>query len=485
MSYKAIRFVHAWPSAVLRPGASAGGAGLTQCLWGDWVGVYDEPSQGGWARVRTRGRDGWLKEAQLMEERPMEINFVDIGQGDGTFIVTPDDKMLLVDSGEGDNMHRFLTWRFNLRSRQQAPRIDTAIITHPDSDHYKGFQRLFDDTRFRFGTVYHSGIVERTGDDLLGPSRVVDGQNYLTDVVTTRARLDALLGSSATRGGKLYPKLLWTALTNGRVADVRAAASGDVLLERTVFQKRLRLEVLAPVREAVAGKPALRWFADSPGKTRSGDAGKTKNGHSVVTMLEYGRVRLLLGGDLNIPAEEYLMACYAGRPDAFRADIAKACHHGSSDFTTGFLDRIQPLATVISSGDDEPHCHPRADTLGTLGKHSRGPRPLIFSTELARSAPERITAPQKVRAALLKLADAVVSAASEPKRETARGKLAARLEAEIQRSVSVYGLITVRTDGDVALVAQRLEQDRSPTSKWDIYPLERQPDGSLAYAARH
>jgi hypothetical protein len=202
-------------------------------------------------------------------------------------------------------------------------------------------------------------------------------------------------------------------------------------------------------------------------------------------MLEYGRVRILLGGDLNVPAEEYLMARYADRPEAFRADIAKACHHGSSDFTTGFLDRIRPLATVISSGDEEPHCHPRADTLGTVGKHSRGERPLIFSTELARSAPERITAPQKVREAILKLADAVVSAAAGATRDTARGKLVARLEAEIQRSVSMYGLITVRTDGDVALVAQRLERERSKTTKWDIYPLERQPDGSLAYVSRH
>jgi hypothetical protein len=140
---------------------------------------------------------------------------------------------------------------------------------------------------------------------------------------------------------------------------------------------------------------------------------------------------------------------------------------------------------VSSSADEDPHCHPRADTLGTVGKHSRGERPLIFSTELARSAPERITAPQKVREAILKLADAVVSAAAGATRDTARGKLVARLEAEIQRSVSMYGLITVRTDGDVALVAQRLERERSKTTKWDIYPLERQPDGSLAYVSRH
>lgn len=483
MSYKAIRSVGAWPSVVLRGSASTRGKGLTQCLWGDWVGVFDEPEHLGFSRVRTRGRDGWLKTSDLSAERPLEVNFVDIGQGDGTFIVTPDDEMLVIDAGLGDNMHRFLQWRFNLRSRQQAPRMSTAIITHPDADHYKGFQRIFDDPRFSFDSVLHNGIVERSGEDSLGESRVVDGQNYLTDVVATQAQLETLLTDPAVRGRKHYPKLLWTALSSGRVNEVRAVSAGDVVLQRDIFGKRLSLYVLAPVRDEVNGRPALRWFTKRAGITRGGDEGKTKNGHSVVSMLSYGDVKLLLGGDLNVPAERHLLDHYADMPDAFSADIAKACHHGSSDFSTEFLDAICPLATVISSGDDEPHAHPRADSLGTLGKHSRGARPLIFSTELARSAPERITAPTAARNAVLALADAVVGAETEETRGVARVKLVELLATTIQRSVSMYGLITVRTDGNVALVAQRLERARSDTSKWDIYALERQADGTLAYAA--
>ena len=69
-------------------------------------------------------------------------------------------------------------------------------------------------------------------------------------------------------------------------------------------------------------------------------------------------------------------------------DIAKSCHHGSDEFTSEFLQALNPLATVISSGDDESYCHPRPDTLGTIGKYSRGHRPMIYSTELARSGKE-------------------------------------------------------------------------------------------------
>lgn len=479
MSYTAVRFVSAWPSVVLKASASSRGKGLTQCLWGDWVGLYPEVS-GGWTRVRTRGRDGWLQTKDLTAERPLEINFVDIGQGDGTFIVTPQDEMIIIDAGATDNMHRFLKWRFNLNNKTKAPRISKVIITHPDLDHYDGFSRIFGDSRFEIGEVLHNGIVERNGDEPLGTSVLVQGQKFLTGVVRSRDALHSLLSDKNVRGKKRYPNLLWTALTNNRVNDIRAVSAGDVLVRSQEFGKELRLEVLAPVTESVEDQTVLRWFAQKPGATAAGDTGKTKNGHSVVTLLTYGKVRILLGGDLNSASEEFLMKKYQDRPDAFKADIAKACHHGSSDFTTSFLDRISPIVTVVSSGDDEPHGHPRADTLGTLGKHSRGVRPLIFSTELARSSPDRITSPTSVRAGLLKLADAVVKADTEESRALARSRLAASLETVIQRTVSMYGHITVRTDGESVIIAQRLERARG-TTKWDIYRLQRQDDDSLAF----
>jgi beta-lactamase superfamily II metal-dependent hydrolase len=65
--------------------------------------------------------------------------------------------------------------------------------------------------------------------------------------------------------------------------------------------------------------------------------------------------------------------------------VAKACHHGSADFTNAFLQSLNSAATIISSGDEEPHAHPRPDAVGALGKFGRGNRPLIFSTEIARS----------------------------------------------------------------------------------------------------
>jgi len=99
--------------------------------------------------------------------------------------------------------------------------------------------------------------------------------------------------------------------------------------------------------------------------------------------MDYGQKSFLFGGDLNIPSETYLLNKWDKAK--FKVDIAKACHHGASEFTIDFLKAVTPYATVFSSGDNENYAHPRADALGCAGRYTRGVRPLIFSTELARS----------------------------------------------------------------------------------------------------
>jgi hypothetical protein len=55
----------------------------------------------------------------------------------------------------------------------------------------------------------------------------------------------------------------------------------------------------------------------------------------------------------------------------------------------------------------------------------------------------------------------------------------------IDRSIAVFGTINVRTDGKRVVVAQKLEQPRSPGQKWDIYQLERVGAGPLQFISGH
>ena len=468
-----------------------GGTRTQQLIWGDFVTLLEE-DDGEWTKVRSRRTTGWMKKADLQAERLLEVNFVDIGQGDGTFVVTADDRFMLIDAGESDNMFRFLSWRFNLRRHpDRVITIPTTVISHPDQDHYKGLTHLFNSPQFRFESIYHSGLVERAGSPLLGPRIEHEGRRYCTDVILIDAAMRALLNDPQKVGTRQYPKMLKAVVDAGRVSELRGISAADGHLSGFGADRPLAIEVVAPVHEVVNGAPALRWF---------GDDGKTKNGHSVVLRFVYRDVTILLGGDLNIPAEEYLLGHYTGldpkdesAADAlvaaaratFQADVAKACHHGSADFRDLFLRAVNAIATVVSSGDNESHAHPRPDALGAVGKHGRGERPLIFSTELARSTRENIKSPHRLRGEIADLAASVHAASTESAREAAQAALDTTL-ARLERSVAVYGLINLRTDGRRAILAQKLERPRPTTrEEWDVHRLEPDEQGHLQYVSKH
>lgn len=474
------------------------GKKIQHLLWGDWLRLK-EGRASGWVEVHARGCDGWMKDDEVVEDRLLEVVFVDVGQGDGCLVVTPDDEHVLIDAGEDENMFRYLTWRYG--GFDEPWTFDAAIISHPDADHYGGFQDLFDAPFVTFENIYHNGIMERRGDLPLGPRKKFGSRSYLTDLIEDENDLSGFLADDenwrhprSARWNKQYPSMLADGLGNGSFNGFRALSHRDGHVPAWGPDDTLQMEILGPVRDELdGGEEALRYL--------DGSVGRTKNGHSVVIRLTYRDVKLLLGGDLNIPSQELLLAHHTGldpRPEqrdehdaliaaareTFQVDVAKACHHGAADISTLFLAAVNPIATVISSGDDEPHAHPRADALGATGKHSRGNRPLIFSTELARSSKDTIRRPEVMKARLRELKDEIRLAGDDT-------RIRERLEKEfneivdcIDRSVAVYGAIHLRTDGRRIVMAQKLERPRG-SEKWDVYRLEPAGDGPLRFVSKY
>jgi len=480
---------------------------VNHLLWGDWVQIMEE--NGDWVKVNVRGaNDGWMIKSKLQDNKLVELYFVDIGQGDGCLGIFPDgvtedgvpkDKAMLIDAGENDNMLRFINWKFNTRNNENpAFTFNDVIISHSDMDHYLGFQAIFENHRFEFKNVYHNGLVERAVGENLGGHEKIGGVVYQTDIIETHEELERIINNPEAVGRKLYPKLMKTIADRG--AEIRMICHLDGHLPGFGEDKEVRIRVLAPVVEKAVqfgNKRLLRRFKSKDGYT--------KNGHSVVLRLEYGEVKILLGGDLNVPAENFLLEHYGqGDPKDptklegviakasvdFGSDVAKACHHGSGDFSTTFLRAVNAAATIVSSGDDEPHCHPRPNTLGALGKYGRGEFPLIFSTEMARSAKEKIKWPSEIKKEILYLQDEILKLASEldsERQERKRLQLEKRKQAlflKLGRTIEVYGMINVRTDGKNILIAQKLEQ-KAERGFWDIHCLEpTQEDGKtiLVYA---
>lgn len=453
-----------------------------QLLWGDFLNVVG--TDGDSFRVKWGNERYLVRQDDCVDERPLEVVFVDVGQGDGCLLVTPEappaDRIVVVDAGEGRNMYNFLKWRFGKLTKDV--RFHAAVITHSDQDHYGGFQPCFEQERFTFGKVHHNGLAERTGDHLFGASDPTG--KFLTELVATDADIRALYATDAVRGRKLYPKLMHTALTGNRVGQVEMLSTAHGTLEggrswlpgfSPSQSPELTIEVLGPVVEPDGhGRPRLRWFDGQ-------NEGKTKNGHSVLFRLTYRNFSLFFGGDLNSPAEHFLLRHYAGlAPDQplsdavqpararFRSDVMKSCHHGSADVTNEFLRAVDPFAFTVSSGDQESHVHPRPDLLGRLGRHGRGAAPLILCTEILRSGREREDA--GVLRTIRRL-DTVIEDPTTPaaERDEARKQRAAAQDVLGRRNVEVYGAITLRTDGRSLVVAFRMETEAGSGRRWQTY----------------
>ncbi|MCA9080513.1 MAG: hypothetical protein KDA58_08135 [Planctomycetaceae bacterium] len=465
----------------------------------------------------------WIREHELQDNRCLEIVFVDIGQGDGCFISTPEGKSIVIDAGEEDNMCHYLNWRFGTSKKTK---FEAAIISHPDSDHYKGFEALFARPNFYFETVYTNGLMEYADPKKpLGPEKshkLPDGKKgkLCAGLVTSYDELKTFLAdkknwTTKSGRGKQFASMLNEAFLGNKeirrwgedkpeqipgtgketMGDYKMLSVDDEYLPGYGPKKPVSMQILGPVTDVVDGRRMLRWLESN--------ISKTKNGHSVVLKLVYGDVSIMLGGDLNIPAEHLLLSHHTGmesppKPEdkeeflaaarkVFAVDVAKSCHHGSSDFTPWFLQALNPTATVVSSGDAESFSHPRSDTLGAIGRYSRAEgdaRPLIFSTELARSAENSIAKPWELKASLMDKFNAV-SERADSREELMSGIKDALKEADIERSVAVFGAITLVTDGDKVVIYQKYEK-KSSSGEHDIYCLTRGGDGTgpLEYQPR-
>jgi len=481
-----------------------------QVLWGDWLSIDEHHDFSSlniapghlavkWAPKSANAQTLYIKEEETADKRPLEMIFLDVAQGDGAVLITPEvgvnERIMVIDAGEGDHMQRFLNGRFKAYRGFQ---FDAAIITHPDMDHYLGFESLFKDTNVGFNTIFQNGLVERP---VRGKFEKVGGltkdpinnTSYITNLATSRADIELHFSNKNNLGDFVFPWVMHHALNNPNIHNFKMLSTDANHSTHENGRKYMpgfapsdnrgySIEVLGPVVEPDAnGNPRLR---------RISNYGKTKNGHSILLRLHYGDYKIFFGGDLNKPAEKFLLKHYTGlkrfprkeseaskkmMKDAkhwFEAEIMKVCHHGASDVTDEFMETVNPACFVISSGDQEGHVHPRPDLLGRLGKCGRGESPVLLSTELQRSTREK-----EDKKLVDKLQKNIVKFGIK-----STEKLKTTIEeqvAELSKSnVAVYGAIYVKTDGKRLITAFKIEEP-SDKKKWFYFEYTINDSGEL------
>jgi hypothetical protein len=409
---------------------------LRTLAWGDEVTVtkktataleietvyFNELPDGSIVPVKETGfiepqKSSGIKPADVVRPRSqnnvLKVNCVDVQQGDGAVIESPDGKVILVDGGDNQMFARYLAGRFRNTTADKPKKIDCILVTHGDADHFAGLPEIFKsetnpDRRKRLfiepKRYYHNGIVKRPSKrngksvpdvELLGATTKVGNQTFLTGLETDLLKVpDAELNQPFTE----WRDALKAYNTRSKITFKRLQFGDDAAFD-FFNQGDCRIEVLGPLVTEVGGKPALRFLGDPPKGPRLGhesvalsedefkghSASHTINGHSVVFRLVYGGFSYLFTGDLNDEASRFLTREHnAGRLN-LRSEVFKVPHHGSADFSGAMFQAVSPVVSIVSSGDEsaqKEYIHPRATLIGALGKWSRVPEPLIFVTEL-------------------------------------------------------------------------------------------------------
>jgi hypothetical protein len=402
--------------------ASTGERRTMVLIFGDEVQTTGSPTYKR-VPVEFRGRPGFVQEKHLGQKPALELYFIDVGQGDSAFIVTPGRRKILIDGGVNRRALGFLAWKYRLDRPGPVVDIDLMVLSHADKDHLNGLAPIVGHPRINVRRVIHSGVATfqpgAFDNDLgnLDPTRtyLLSRHNSLGDLAR-----QPLSDSFAA----------WRTALVGKGVPYAAvdAKSGAV----DVGDPEVTLEVLGPCLDVLGGQPVLRWF---------GGASRTINGHSVVLRLTYGKVSALLPGDVNIEGARRLLA-EPGVAARLDAHVFKAPHHGSREFHPPFLKAVRPQISVISSGNEQNYGHPSAMFIGAVGMASRSASPLVFATEIAAAFVEE---KEKVDP------NADTSLANE---NFATPEANAKARWVFKRRL--HGMINVRTDGQVMYAARRV-----------------------------
>lgn len=246
-----------------------------------------------------------IKYFSNIKQSNLKIYFVDVGQGDSTCIVTPKNKIILIDGGGNSKDENYDIGKQTLLPYlldKKINKIDYCIVSHFDSDHCGGLMYILKNLKVK---------------NIIIGKQYEEYENY-----------------------KEFIKI-----AKDKKINIRVVGAG----EKITIEKNLYIDVLWPInREKMVIQNAI-------------------NNNSLVFKLRYINFSMLFTGDIEEIAEKEILDKYKENTEFLKSTILKVAHHGSKTSSTKeFINIVKPKYAVIGVGKDNKFGHPSNVTIENL-----------------------------------------------------------------------------------------------------------------------
>ncbi len=237
------------------------------------------------------------------KEYGLEINFVDVGQGDCT-LIRANGKNILVDAGGSKDEKSFDVGKntvFPYLLDRGIVSLDYVIVSHFDSDHCQGFNFILKNMKVKTAIICNIGQ---------------ESEEYNHFVI----------------------------LAKENKTKIRYVQKGSIIK----LGKNKIIEILYPDKNEKINHNA-------------------KNNNAIVFKLTWNKFSMLFTGDIEEKAERKILEMYKNKEEKLKSNILKVAHHGSKSSTMQeFLEIVKPSLALIGVGENNNFGHPNDMVLNRL-----------------------------------------------------------------------------------------------------------------------
>ena len=303
---------------------------------------------------------------ETIENSNYYVSYIDVGQGNSSFVKLPDGKTVLIDGGDkefGETVADFLNDR-------NITQIDYLIATHSDSDHIGGLNYVLEN--FEFKHIFRPFQISMNSDNTVYEKE---------DLKEAYEYMDS--NYSNLKISKVTTSVYRTFIKN--IYDETYTIEGNTLESKiTVFYDGLKIggtnyeiEFFGPLKRDVE-IIISDYSTETDGFATVGYGATNANDASSIFTLTCFDDKYLFMGDARFTDSDLEDRDYsewdfieslsnAEKSKFAEIDVLMLPHHGSKYSTCDeLLDLVLPRFVVVSAGVDNKYGHPHSEVLERL-----------------------------------------------------------------------------------------------------------------------